>query len=301
MAALRFKAEARLYGAVAAIHIEHKNDEVFWRKVLKYAYPEGKFRFIATSRSASGNFTCGCTQCMQYHKFLDKRFWIAIDSDYRYLREETGIDAAHYVLQTYTYSFENHFCFGQNMNRAYRQALGLDPSVEINPKEEYFFDFEAFLREYSFIIYPLMVWQLYLEKVDPNTFPKNVFHRLLGLNFPKDFWKNNGEAVLDIMKSRSWKLQKYLKKKYPEADYTWFEARCNELGVTRDNSYLFVRGHNLYDSMIPMAKLLVTHAKSVNKKLKGGNFENILNSFICFGKYKEINWLLNDGKFILDK
>ena len=34
VAAKRFKAEVRLYGATAAIHIEDKNDEVFWGKVL---------------------------------------------------------------------------------------------------------------------------------------------------------------------------------------------------------------------------------------------------------------------------
>ena len=100
VAAKRFKAEVRLYGAIAAIHIEDKNDEVFWGKVLRYVYPEGKFRFISSSRSASGNITRGCTQCMQYHEFLDKRLWIAIDSDYRYLGEEPGIDAKHFVLQT---------------------------------------------------------------------------------------------------------------------------------------------------------------------------------------------------------
>ena len=61
-AAKRFKAELKLYGATAAIHLENKNDEIFWGKVLHEACPQGKFRFISASRSIGGNVTAGCTQ-----------------------------------------------------------------------------------------------------------------------------------------------------------------------------------------------------------------------------------------------
>lgn len=299
IAAKRFKAEVRLYGATAAVHIENKNDVPFWEKVLLHAYPKGKFRFITSSRSATGNVTCGCTQCMQYHPFLDNRFWIAIDSDYRYLGEEPGIDTDHFVLQTYTYSFENHICYGPNMNRAYHLALGFEPDAIL--PEEIAFDFDAFLKEYSFIVYPLMVWQLYLSNINKDEFPQAVFHRLLHLSIPKEFWKDNGASVLDILRKRSRKLQMHLKNKYPDADYTWYEARCNELGLTRDNCYLFVRGHNLYDSLIPLASNLVSHHKSMNKMLKGNKFENILTSHICFDQYHEINAIINDINTILKK
>ena len=33
IASRRFKAELKLYGATAAIHLENKNDEMFWGKV----------------------------------------------------------------------------------------------------------------------------------------------------------------------------------------------------------------------------------------------------------------------------
>jgi len=299
IAARRFKAEAKLYGATAAIHIENKNDEVFWRKVLHQVYPQGKFRFIPASRSATGNITCGCTQCMQYHPYLDERFWIAIDSDYRYLGEEPGIDVDHFVLQTYTYSFENHFCFGQNMNRAFRLALGFEPDAEL--PEEINFDFDAFLKEYSYIVYPLMVWQFYLEQIDKEAFPKSVFHRLLNLSQPRAFWKDNGESVLDVLRNRSRKLQLHLKNRYPDADYTWHEARCNELGVTRGNCYLFVRGHNLYDSMLSLARNVIGHIKAEHPELKGNKYENILTSWVCFGQYPEINMLVNDINYLLQK
>ena len=138
IAARRFKAELKLYGATAAIHLENKNDEIFWGKVLKHTYPGGKFRFISSSRSHTGNITCGCTQCLQYLDFLDEKFWIAIDSDYRYLDEQPFMRPENYVLQTYTYSFENHFCFAGNLNLALQKAV-YPKSVD--------FDFGSFLRE----------------------------------------------------------------------------------------------------------------------------------------------------------
>lgn len=281
-AAKRFKAELRLTGATAAVHIENKNDEVFWGKVLHEAYPEGKFRFISASRNIGGNLTSGCTQCLQYKSFLDKRFWIAIDSDYRYLTEERGIDAMHYVLQTYTYSFENHFCYPQNCQRA---VLARESTDE--PMEDHGFNFNNFLRSYSKIIFPLLVWQLYLQGVDTEAFPKSVFHRLLSLPVGPKSIEKDGESVLNILKDRARKLLSHLKHTYPEADTTWFEERCYAQGVRKDNCYLFVRGHQLYD-------LIVAQGQKLNK-----HFEKELLKELCFDQYDEIRKIHNDIAQIL--
>lgn len=291
IAARRFKAELKLYGATAAIHLENKNDEIFWGKVLKHTYPEGKFRFISSSRSHTGNITCGCTQCLQYLDFLDEKFWIAIDSDYRYLDEQPFMRPENYVLQTYTYSFENHFCFADNLNLALQKAV-YPKSVD--------FDFGSFLREYSRIIYPLMVWQLYLNYIDRQAFPQSVFHRMLSVNVPMQFWKNNGEVILNVLRDRSKRFQNSMKRRYPDADYTWHEARCNELGVHRDNCYLYVRGHNLYDLIVYMGKALVSHARSSMEGIESKkSFEHYLISNVCFDKYPEIVRLTDDVRKVL--
>ena len=291
IASRRFKAELKLYGATAAIHLENKNDEVFWGKVLRHIYPQGKFRFISSSRSHTGNITCGCTQCLQYLDFLDEKFWIAIDSDYRYLDEQPFMRPENYVLQTYTYSFENHFCFAANLNLALQKAV-YPHSVD--------FDFSIFVKEYSRIIYPMMVWQLYLNDIDREAFPQSVFHRMLSVNVPMQFWKNNGEAVLNILRDRSRRFQKSMARRYPDADYTWHEARCNELGVHRDNCYLFVRGHNLYDLLVFMGKSLVSHARSTMEGITSKkSFEYYLTSNLCFGEYPEIEKIANDVRKVL--
>lgn len=282
-AAKRFKAELKLYGATAAVHLENKNDEVFWSKVLKEAYPNGKFRFIAASRSVSGNVTCGCTQCLQYRPFLDSRFWIAIDSDYRYLSEEQNIDAKHYILQTYTYSFENHFCYWKNCQTASGMPASLPSDAEPAPT----FDWKVFLENYSRAVYPLLVWQLYLQQVGSDAFPKSVFHRLLALPVGPKSLENNGASIIQVLKDRCRKLLTHLKNTYPDADNTWFEARCNAQGVHRDNCYLFVRGHQLYD-------LIIVQGHKMNRQ-----FEKELTQHLHFGEYPEIKKIHDDIRAIL--
>ncbi|MBR5067838.1 MAG: DUF4435 domain-containing protein [Bacteroidales bacterium] len=326
-AAKRFKAELRLRGGTAAVHIENKNDEVFWWKVLHDAYPQGKFRFISGSRSIGGNMTSGCTQCLQYRDFLDRNFWIAIDSDYRYLSEEPNIDAKHFILQTYTYSFENHFCYWKNCQRvtdASNQAAEAyeenspeaellqqmqeklsepeDTAVEdfdFNEEEEpktdtedldettmsrhdTRFDWKYFLETYSRQVYPLLVWQLYLREVSPDAFPQATFHRLITLPVGAHSAENNGLSVLRVLKTRCHKFLSHLKRSYPDADNTWFEARCNAMGVRRDNCYLFVRGHQLYD-------MVVRIGARIQRK-----FEKEMLKELCFDEYEEIRKIKED-------
>ena len=331
-AAKRFKAELRLRGGTAAVHIENKNDEVFWWKVLHDAYPQGKFRFISGSRSINGNITSGCTQCLQYRDFLDRHFWIAIDSDYRYLSEEPDIDAKHFILQTYTYSFENHFCFWKNCQRVtdadvpnaepydenspeaeLLQQMQAKPSEQEEAANDSFefdgdddpkadmddldegetarkdtrLDWKYFFETYSRQVYPLMVWQLYLREVSPEAFPQGTFHRLITLPVGAHAAENNGLSVLRVLKMRCHKFLAHLKRSYPDADNTWFEARCNAMGVRRDNCYLFVRGHQLYDTVVRIGVRL--HRKFEKEMLKE----------LCFDEYEEIRKIKEDVQSIL--
>lgn len=295
MAAKRFKAELRLYGADAAIHLENKNDEIFWGKILRHTCPGKRFRFISGSRNSNGNMTCGCTQCLQYKPFLSSRFLIAIDSDYRYLCEEPGIDARHHILQTYTYSFENHFCFPDNANRALQEACH---SPQPLTKE---FDFRIFLMEYSRIIYPVLVWQLYLSGINPLIFPKHVFHRMLSLPIGARSLENNGIVLLQILKTRTHKMLSHFRRLYPDADYTWYESRCNALGVRPHNAYLFVRGHQLYDCINMQGRKLLGQKRKQNPQEKTGHsFEYYLTQRLCFDAYPEIIKIKEDILVALD-
>lgn len=144
------------------------------------------------------------------------------------------------------------------------------------------FSFANFLRSYSKVIYPLLVWQIYLQDIDREAFPKSVFHRLLSLPVGPRSLARDGEPIIQLLKERTRKLLSHLKKTYPDADTTWYEERCHALGVRRDNCYLFVRGHQLYD-------LIVAQGKKLNR-----NFEKELLKELCFGDYDEIKKIHDD-------
>ena len=160
-AAKRFMMDAQLLRCRAAIHVEDKDDIVFWSNIFKHFRPNDRFHFIAGSRNERGHETRGVTQCLKYVKYLNPKFFICIDSDYRYLLQEQGIDVKHYIFQTYTYSFENHHCYDKGLNELCYRITALPNNV---------FDFHQFLKEYSNIVYKLFLWHLYFLVADPKRF-----------------------------------------------------------------------------------------------------------------------------------
>ena len=139
-AARRFALDAKMFRCRAAVHVENKDDIAFWGAVLKHFRPDDKFHFISGSRNEYGRETCGVTQCLKYFDFLSPDFFICIDSDYRYLLRERKIDVKHFVLQTYTYSFENHHCFADGLDDVCSRVTHLKNTV---------FDFRRFLSDFS--------------------------------------------------------------------------------------------------------------------------------------------------------
>ena len=88
--------------------------------------------------------------------------------------------------------------------------------------------------------------------------------------------------MLRVLKIRCHKFLAHLKRSYPDADNTWFEARCNAMGVRRDNCYLFVRGHQLYDMVVRIGARI--HRKFEKEMLKE----------LCFDEYEEIRKIKED-------
>ncbi len=246
-AARRFALDARMFRCRAAVHVENKDDIAFWGAVLKHFRPGDKFHFLAGSRNEFGRETYGVTQCLKYFDYLNPNFFICIDSDYRYLLRERMINVEHYVLQTYTYSFENHHCFAEGLDDVCSRATHMKNTV---------FDFRRFLKMFSNILYDLFVWHLYFQNADPSLFSQAEFDSYLCLSNSKKrpLITEHGEPVLEEWKIRIEKKVEALGRKYSNADLDIVKERYRELGLTPDNVYLFVRGHNLYDLVLLLCK-----------------------------------------------
>jgi hypothetical protein len=91
----------------AVVFVEGKTDKPFWEAV--FAHFSKRVRVISgednVEKQASGK-----QECLRYLPHVKKRFFIAIDSDYDYIKQaHPEYNAQKFVLQTYTYAIENHY------------------------------------------------------------------------------------------------------------------------------------------------------------------------------------------------
>jgi len=260
-AAKRFMLDAQMLRCRATIHVEDKDDIVFWSTIFAHLRPRDRFHFIAGSRNERGNETKGVTQCLKYLKHLGPKFFICIDSDYRYLLQERNIDIKHFVFQTYTYSFENHHCYSRGLNDVCLQVTNLPNLI---------FDFQKFIQQYSRIVYELFLWHLYFLRRDSKCFPISEFNQLItlpGKGGHPDIRDNARIPLRDLQKRVKAKLNA-LRRKYPRTDIHLLEEKYAKLGLHPDTTYFFLRGHNLYDMIHALTKevckKVLRHAKENN-------------------------------------
>lgn len=259
--AKRYKASLSASGCIAVIYLEDRDDRVFWETIFKYFRSNSSFYFVSGSR-AEGS---GCRQCLKYIDFLDAQFLIAIDSDYRYLMQEKDFDAGHFILQTYTYSFENHYCYTENIQNALCQACD-DLDVDSC------FSFIEFLTEYSKIVYPLYLIFLYCLRMNNGLFNEDDFRRVLSIPPKMDHSiENNGKSLLNYLQREVNIKSLLLLVQCPSFKLEQESERYVSLGLKAETTYLYVRGHNLYNVIISLGKEVVKMHINEQKKLADRN------------------------------
>lgn len=241
----------------AVIHLENITDKEFWYKVFKQAYPQEEFYFVPYSRTPSGNIGSGSAMCLVYKNFLDLKMGVAIDSDLRYLTQEPEMNAQYFILQTYTYSFENHLCFTDRLNALSKKVCGLENTL---------FDFSIFLLAYSKEVYPLFLLFLYDLKQPVRALAHKEFQKLLSFPYMTDRIKNNGTCIINELRKRVTSEITRLKSVYPSYNETVEIAKYTPLGLSEENAYLYVRGHDLYDLIAELGEAVCEELKRQEKQ-----------------------------------
>lgn len=273
-AAKRMAASTVLYGVDSVVHVENKDDIWFWQQVFA-KYRDKRYKFMPATKDENGNATSGCAECLKYNGFLSQRFFICIDSDLRYLSGE-NISANQGILQTYTYSWENHCAFTDKLQRQFDECL----------QGERTFNFISFLQRYSQITYKPLLLMLYQERNGLDGFRQDVFRQCISLQYKKGDETDDGAPFLQRMEE---KLQTATEDIIDTCgfDFEKESARYSTFGLNETNAYLYVRGHCLYNSLM-----------SIGRKLCEGttvDFEyNIMKSALAFEEYNEINKIKAD-------
>jgi hypothetical protein len=284
-------------GCNAAVVVEAEDDVIFWNKIFTHFLSGYSFDFISNSKTPKGDVASGCTNCLRYHQLgcLSKEFFICIDSDYRYLLQEKYIDVEHFVFQTYTYSFENHYCYPKNIENTFGKS-GLNNNL---------FDFEAFLKAYSQSLYELFICHLISISKADGIFGTDDFNLFVDINVTN---LNEAQLISDLQTSVKEKFSE-LKKIYITAEIKDMEDKCNALGLNKDNAFFYFRGHNVFD------RVVLRIMKAVQRKLEeiasqnysgeekreffprnAKNIEECLIEDIHFNRYPEIRKIEKDIK-----
>ena len=229
---------------IACVHLEDKEDTVFWDSILQNQR-RGKYHYVTHSKSQSGKETSGSSQCLRFRPYLSKRFFIGIDSDMRYLLQEPDVDAAHFVCQTYTYSWENHYCEARTLQERF---------ASLYPDRASQFNFEAFLSAYSAVVFKPLLLLLYCLKSHKSDFTRKQFDACLPHQCKGIELADNGKMLIERIANN---FEPYLNT--PLAKTIDFEAEksyCDALNVNEQNAYLHIRGHNLFDLVAYIGDLL---------------------------------------------
>ena len=290
---------ARMKKREASIHLESEYDTRFWDLVFRHWLPQYSFEYITYTRTVDRTYATGCQTCLKYYQLgcLSDKFFVCIDSDYRRLLHREAISASRFVFQTYTYSIENHFCYSSNINSAFeRMGLG-DPA----------FDFNYFLTEFSRSLYELFIYHLIsLEKKD-QVFGSKKFYPLVHANLSKSC-PDERSIIAELNDEASRQLSE-LEGCYTPEEINGMKAKCRELGLHEDNTYLYLRGHNLFDRVVlPLMKQLrgrlekeLTEDYSSGEKQayyaeKSKGVDDYLTESVLFEGYAEIDKIKNDVK-----
>lgn len=269
-------------GVKASVHLEDWEDVLFWDTMIQRVSP-GRYNYLAHSKADNGHLASGSSQCLKYTGYMSKQFFACIDSDMNYLLQMANINADHYVAQTFTYSWENHYAEANELQVRFASVL---PIVAQQ------FDFRQFLLGYSRIVYRPLLALLYCLRNKDFRFSRKDFAACLPHQCKAVELVDNGKAILSRISND---LARMLNSSgvLSDIDFNLEETRYSAMGLSEDTAYLHVRGHNLYDLL-----------KSIGHQLCSVHhvdFENqILNASLPLeGSYWEIDHCVGDLRQIL--
>jgi hypothetical protein len=251
------EASMRLLSKKAAkkvlVYVESDEDIAFWYGVLKdYETPKFKFDIQLPSRT---NLAKGKHQALERSKDLldlevGQYLIICIDSDYDYLLQHKTAQSAlvnsnQFIFQTYAYSIENLRCFSHSLDLICVQATNNN-----NDK----IDFKALLKLYSTITYPLFLWSVFLKSIHNTTaMTLTDFCNTIRIKGKVNINELGKKHLEDVEKNVNAYIQK-LEKAFPndKENVIKMGVELNKLGLNPENTYLFIQGHTIENSVVLM-------------------------------------------------
>jgi len=226
--------------------VEDKVDIRFWEILLAPYTKQKKVKFFPFVQKGKKRIT-GKSYIMRHISMASSTYVLCVDSDLDYLLQRPNFDVHHYILQTYTYSWENHHCWHINLQSMWEKW-----------QKNKIFDFTIFLTSLGDIIYDALVVLLTKKRLKHNGLTLDSMCNIINKNQAnrKDDLKNNGAELLSkIRTSYNALLNKTTSE--DERELTITRQHLLKFGVTSDNAYLYMQGHSIYNLVCRIGKALM--------------------------------------------
>ena len=187
------------------------------------------------------------------------KFMIAcVDADYDYLMQgvtpiSQEIISNPYVFHTYVYAIENYQCYAKGLHEVCVMATLNDHQLV---------NLEAFIEEYSRIIWPLFVWNVWVYRYD--RYSRFTLLDFSGIVSIRDINPFHPERTLEQLRHVVNRKINWMQQHYPEGKSTYKPLRDQllALGVTPETTYLYIQGHTLMDGVvIPLLTPICMHLR----------------------------------------
>lgn len=228
-------------------YVESYDDVFFWRSVLQdFETDRIKFEVMLPSRYS----LCKGKKAALMNKLGPSLgdFMIAcVDADYDYIMQgATEISrtllSSPFIIHTYAYAIENYQCYAPALHTACVMSTLNDRDI---------ISLEAFMEEYSKIIWPLFVWSIWAHKNgQASTYSITAFSQTITFH---DINPYHPENALEHLRDRVNKQIGWLQRKYPKAKDSYLNLRKSlqeELGIRPAETYLYIQGHALMEGVV---------------------------------------------------
>lgn len=228
------------------VYVESYDDVFFWSNLLRpLATKDYFFEVMLPSRT---NLSKGKKIALgnELGQRLGKCMIACVDADYDYLLQgatpiSKEICENRYIFHTYVYAIENFQCYSPTLKNVCVMATLNDQNV---------FDFEKFLSDYSVTIWPLFVWNIWCYRYGFfKQFSMLDFYHIVQITQINYYHPEQTiEKLRHVVNSKISRLQK----QFPQGKKT-YKPLCEKilsLGVTPQTTYLYMRGHDLFDGIV---------------------------------------------------
>lgn len=227
-------------------YVESYDDVFFWRSILKkFENDEYYFEVMLPSRTSLSRGKKSALMNM-LGPGLGEYMIACVDADYDWLLQgatemSKTVCSNPYVIHTYAYAIENYQCYAPNLHTI---------CVMSTLNDRIMIDLNAFMSEFSSIIWPLFVWNIWCYRY--NNYSEFTMSDFCEVVTFRDVNPYHPENTLQAVKNRVNKKIAWLQRRFPEGKKTYAPLRAEllNMGLTPETTYLFMQGHSVFENVV---------------------------------------------------